>query len=120
MSTPSDPLAVKIQEAANLLAVAGRLVCEPSARNVQLCCAVLGSVGAAIEAVRAESARHPAAARRLGGAVAALRTQIGVVAVLLQRAATYHTNLLEAMVDASRCATTGEQPPQLGRILVQA
>lgn len=120
MSSPSVSLHERIHAAGDSLAQARRLLCEPSPRNLELCCSMLGSARSAIDTVRAEAAQRRPADRGLAGAAAALRMEIGVIGVLLERAANYHANLLKTMVAASKSAVPPETLPQSGRVLIEA
>jgi hypothetical protein len=92
----------QIDEVRDSLVRARRLLCEPSAANLQLACGALSAAQKTIEAVRAVAERKGSLDRGLAASITLLRSEIGVIALLLERAASFHANLLERMVAASQ------------------
>lgn len=120
MSALSSPLLARIDAAGESLARARSLLCDPSPRNLELSCGVLADVRNTVEAIRAEAERRKSGDRALARAVAVLRSEIGMIAALLERAAAYHANLLETMLDASRSAASENRLPRRPRVLAEA
>lgn len=115
-----SPIQAQVDDIRDALVHARRLLCEPSAGNLQLACGVLASAQRAIESVRAAAERRRSLDRGLASSIALLRSEIGVIAVLLDRAAAFHANLLERMVAASQTPPPETSPRAPARLLVEA
>jgi hypothetical protein len=101
MSQSAAPLQARIDAAREALTRSRRLLCEPSPANLQLCCGLLANAHEAIDTVRSAAEGKKSVGRGLAVALASLRSEIGVIGLLLERAATFHANLLKDMVAAS-------------------
>ena len=120
MNDSAGPLQTRIDAAREALTRSRRLLCEPSPANLQLCCSLLSDAHHAIDDVRSAAERKGSIGRGMAGVLTTLRSEIGVIGLLLERAAAFHANLLKDMVAASSAPAPEAVAPNSTRLLVEA
>lgn len=91
-----------IAEARDAIGRAQHLLLEPTCSNIDLSCASLAMAIGRIQSLQAFLAESPGRHDDLIASAAGLRSAITGVAVLLDRAASFHANLLQRMLEAAR------------------
>jgi hypothetical protein len=104
-----------IATAAEPLREARHLLLEPSPRNVSRCGASLAAAIPKVEAVRDALAAMEYCGPGLAEAAGSLSHEVAACATLLRKAAQFHGELLQQMVDAS----TAAEPQPVPRVRLE-
>ena len=110
MTVGESPHAERIGAVHEALAEVRRLLSEPTPSNVARSTQVLSTARTRLETVRQDLEACAWPDRGSQNTVLALRPELAAIAALLERAAQYHSDLLQTMVDASR----SNKPPDSG------
>lgn len=112
MSEPS----VLLLEARAALERTHPLLLDPSPSNVDQCAAHLACATRNVQALHEVLSASPASGRAIKESAELLRRELKIISALLDRAATYHSGLLQEMVVASQQTPPAVPPPAARRL----
>ena len=116
----SPLLMQSVAGAGEALAQARRLLCEPTPRNLELCCGAMAAAQEQLRDLRRQVTESHPGDRALCVIARQLRGELDAITILLERSARYHANLLEKMLAASRPAALYVVPAPTPRLRLEA